>query len=413
MMPKISRYAIILLLIISQAILLPNLYWMVFDKPATSPQVQYSPIIKDFVFAEKSGNDTRYHDAKGNTYDRKSFETLLPFSYYYDLDKWGILPDTIAGIPISISFIRRNTQFVRVRPVDLNTPLINLNPLFESQSDYTRLEMPDYLFRIDKKFEFLDSRSNTVNDSLSRIFHEALMEQGFRFPARIIAGNPTTRKSFDEGYFIIDAQNRVFHLKQIKGQPICSNTGIPTDLNIRYISIREHARREFYGLLVTTANEVYLIGYDNYQLIKLPTRGYNADNMSLMLQIDPIYKTVRIFNKQELYCTVMDQNYNIVDTFQIAMSPKSERFCSKVAALLFPLSVERTNANTDYVLFNIQFAGWLAFIGIAVALLIAVFIKKRVYQENLRENWIDFLIVAISGLFGTLAVLLIRPEPWD
>jgi len=413
MMPKISRYTIILLLIISQAILLPNLYWMVFDKPTTKPQIQYSPIIKDFVFAERGGNDKRYYDAKGNTYDRKSFEALLPFSFYYDLDKWGVLPDTIAGIPISTSFIRRNTQFVRIRPVDLNTPLINLNPLFESKSDYTRLEMPDYLFRIGKIFEFIDSRSNTVNDSLSQIFHETLVEQDFRFPARIIAGNSTTRKSFDEGYFIIDAQNRVFHLKQIKGQPICINTGIPTDLNIRYISIKEHSRREFYGLLVTAANEVYLIGYGNYQLIKLPTKGYNADNMSLMLQIDPIYKTVRIFNKQELHCIVMDQNYNIIDTCRIAGSPKSERLSSKAAALLFPLSVERANANTDYVLFNIHFAGWLAFIGIAIALLITLFIKKRVYQENLKENWIDFPIVAISGLFGALAVLLIRPEPWD
>jgi len=131
------------------------------------------------------------------------------------------------------------------------------------------------------------------------------------------------------------------------------------------------------------------------------------------LQIDPIYKTLRIFNKQNLHCIVMDQNYNIIDTYQIAGSPKSERLSSKVAALLFPLSVERTNANTDYVLFNIHLAGWLALIGIAVALLITLFIKKRVYQENLKENRVDFPIVAISGLFGALAVLLIRPEPWD
>ncbi len=414
MMPKISRYAIIILIIISSSILFPHLYWMIFDKPIISPIVQYSPVIKDFVYIQKLAQNSQiYSDRAGNSYDRKSYEALLPFSYYYNLEKWGILPDSIDGIPISISFIRGNSQFVRLRPAYLHTPQIDLNPLFESQSEFTYLEMPDEVFRIKDKFEFINALSNTVNDSLSRIFDLALGQQGFQFPAKYIAGNPTTRKSFDEGYFIIDNNNSVYHLKQIKGQPAVVKTNIPVDLDIRYISVQENSRKEFYGILVTWSNDVYIISYDNYKIIKLPINGYNADEMSLLIFIDPLYRTIRYFNEEYSTCVVTDQDYRIIDTYETSWTPKSEWKSSKVAAILFPFHIERENPNTDYIQFDFKCAGWSSLFGILLALITTVLVKRLVYREELKNNWIDLIIVAVSGIYGALAVLLIRPEPWD
>lgn len=410
---KLSRYAIVILATISLSIFLPNLYWMVFDKPNRSPQIYYSPIIKDFLFTKTINGDTEYWDKQGNTYSRKEYETLLPFNYYYNLDKWGVLPDTIEGFPTSISSIRKNSQFARIRSVYFHTPVIQLNPLFESQSDFVRLEMPDELFRIDDKIEFLDARTNSTVDSLSDIFNSALTNQGFRFPAKYIAGNPTTRKAFDEGYFVIDQTNNVFHLKKVKGLPFCVKTGIPTDLNIRYIAIQEHPRREFYGLLITQSNEVYLITYNNYQLIRLPADGYDADTMDLLFFVDPIYRTIQYSNDHEKTCVVTDINYNTIDKFTAHWTPKSEWTRSKIAAALFPFQVERQNENTDYILFKLHYNGWIALIGILIALGATIIIKKTVYKENLKENWLDLLIVALSGIYGALAVLLIQPEPWD
>lgn len=415
MTAKISRYSIIILVTISLSILLPNLYWMIFDKPIRTPQVSFSPIIKDFVFTQtkKNNGDKMYLDNQGNSYDRKSYQALLPFSYYYNLERWDVLPDTIDGIPISISYIRRNTQFVRLRSYYFHTPMIQLYPLYESQSDFTRLEMPNELFRITNKIEFLNARTNSVVDSLSEIYNLALIEQGFQFPARYIAGNPITRKPFDEGYFIIDAANNVFHLKQIKGKPYCVNTGIPADLNIRHITVQENSRREFYALMVTRENILYLISYDNYKLIRLPVDDFIADEMDFLFSIDPIYRTIKYFNDQELKCIVTDKDYNIIDTYETSWLPKTEWTRSKIVASLFPFQVERENARTDYILFNLKFNGWLALIGIFLALGITVIMKKVVYRENLKENWFDLLIVAVTGLYGALAVLLIRPEPWD
>ena len=102
---KLSRYAIVILATISLSIFLPNLYWMVFDKPNRLPQIYYSPIIKDFLFTKTINGNTEYWDKQGNTYSRKDYEALLPFNYYYNLDKWGVLPDSIDDFPVSISSI--------------------------------------------------------------------------------------------------------------------------------------------------------------------------------------------------------------------------------------------------------------------------------------------------------------------
>ncbi|MDO9547685.1 MAG: DUF4857 domain-containing protein [Candidatus Marinimicrobia bacterium] len=416
MTAKLSRYSIIILVTISLSILLPSLYWMIFDKPLRTPQISYSPIIKDFVYTqtgENSSGEKEYLDNQGKSYDRKSYEALLPFSFYYNLDKWGILPDSIDGIPISTSYIRRNSQIVRIRSVYFHTPMIQISPLFESQSDFTRLEMPNELFRISDKLEFLNARSNSVVDSLSDIYNQAFTERGFQFPAKYIAGNPTTRKAFDEGYFIIDAANTVFHLKQIKGKPYCVRTGIPIDLNLRYITVEENSRREFYAIAVTWENQIYLITYDDYKLVRLPVNDFNADEMDLMFYIDPIYRTIKYYSDQELKCIVTDKDYNIIDTYETRWLPKSEWTSSKIAAAIFPFQAERENARTDYILFNLKFNGWLALIGTFLALLTTLAVKTMVYRENLKENWFDLLLVAVTGLYGALAVLLIRPEPWD
>jgi len=411
---KLSRNIIIILACISLSIFLPNLYWMVFDKPLRTPNISYSPIIKNHVYSQSMGNsDREYFDEQGNSYERKDYMALLPFSYSSDLDIWGLLPDTIDGFPVSITNIRRHSQYVNFRSRYFHTPMIQLNPLFESQSDFTRLEMPDEVFRITDRIEFIDSRTNCIVDSLSKIYSQALAEQEFHYPAKYIAGNPQTRKPFDEGYFIIDAKNSVFHMKQIKGKPFCVNTGIPTDLNIRYIIVQESTRREFYAVLVTWENDVYLISYNDYKLIQVPIKGYNADEMDLMFFVYPTYRSFNYSSDRKSIVVTTDTNYNIIKTYETSWIPKSEWTRSKIAAALFPFQIERENARTDYILFNLKFNGWLALIGIILALCVTIFIKVFIYRENLKENWFDLLLVAATGFYGALAVLLIQPEPWD
>ena len=79
--------------------------------------------------------------------------------------------------------------------------------------------MPDDYFRIGKRMEFIVAKTNKVDEAKSKLFTDALSAEGFAFPANLIAGLPTTRKSKDEGYFLTDSREQLFHIKMIKGQP--------------------------------------------------------------------------------------------------------------------------------------------------------------------------------------------------
>lgn len=68
--------------------------------------------------------------------------------------------------------------------------------------------------------------TNRVNEEKSERFTQVLSEKGFESPVRYVAGNPTTRKEYDEGYLLIDAGYRVFHVKRLRDRPFVRNTGL-------------------------------------------------------------------------------------------------------------------------------------------------------------------------------------------
>ena len=114
---------------------------------------------------------------------------------------------------------------------------IGLYPLFESESDRVNLELPPDFFRINNSIEFITASTNDINLEKSKLFNQVFINKGFSFPAKIIAGIPTTRKSIDEGYFIVDNTNKLFHLKMTKGQPYFEYIQTPDNIVITSYSI--------------------------------------------------------------------------------------------------------------------------------------------------------------------------------
>ncbi|HMA62026.1 MAG TPA: DUF4857 domain-containing protein [bacterium] len=409
---KLSRYAIILVLIISASVFLPRFYHKIVDKSTRSPIIYYSPVIEDFAFFQHTGGHMAFKDGEGNTYSRKGYEKLLPFLYYRDLDKWGVLPDTIQGVPTDITSIRHNSQRIRLRAYNMDQPTIDLYPLFESQSDYTNLSYPPELFRINERIEFVTARTNKINEKMSRQFTKDLKEKGFKFPAQLIAGNPTTRKPFDEGYFIVDNEGNVFHLKKVQDSPQCVKTPIDNNLNIRKIVISESVRREIYGYIITESDEVYLISYDNYKLIRLPLKNYNPDKMDFSFYADPVYRTFKYDNNYNYYAAVFDSNYTFIDSMKISLTPEQEKTSTKVKQAIFPFEIKTMKSFSSLLHFDLRFQSWLSLVGILISLIIGIFVKiKR--DENIKENWFDFVLILATGIYGLLGVIFIKPDIWD
>ncbi|MEA3416791.1 MAG: DUF4857 domain-containing protein [Thermodesulfobacteriota bacterium] len=413
MQQKLSRYALITLSILVMSVYLPMLYQKVFVARTGRTHLFYSPVIKKFVFREMI-KDHRFltRDETGRDLDRKTFESLMPFIYYKNMELWGLLPFEIDGQSFDKDTIKANRQVIELKPrmIADRFPQDEIYPLIESQPDQALFIFPEDRFRITDRMEFVNADRNTVDEALSCVFTDALKDAGFKFPARLIAGKGTILKPFDEGYFVVDAAGAVFHIKRVRGKPLCVRTPIPANLGIRSIRISENRRKEFYGMLLTNDGKLFLISYDNYRLIPLPVDNYNPDTMNYKLIINPLYRTAVYSDKTMIYATAMTPDYKIIAGYKRAMQRSRQTPAKVFYSACFPFFVQIKDHTSNYMTFDLVLNGWKGFIGIGISVII-YFIFVCVRRFDLKALWSDFVVIAFSGIYGLIAVAIVRPDP--
>lgn len=409
MLNKISRYTIILLIVVVSALYLPDFFSMLFDKKVTTPRMDYSAVIDEFVYTNYYGmGQIEYKDIQGNTYSEREYFKLLPFMYYANLEKWGELPKEVHGFELTSKAIRRNSQVFRVQQKHIDPPIVPLYIMFEAEPDYAQLVIPDDVFRLGNTIEFLDPTTNSVLEEKSELFQNAMLDAGFTFPAKLVAGNGTNRKPFDEGYFIKDANNKIFQLKMIKDVPVCTHTGIDPDLGVRQIIISENLRKEFYGWILTDDNEIYLITYDDYKLRQIPTvpddpqYAYIADEATFYCYIYPVNKHIQIAGDGFRQMIVLDNDYNKIAEHVEIWTPYDKRPAPIIKSFLFPFELT-TYDPMKHVKLQMNCFWWEGLVGTAVALLALVLFSRK-------RPWFDYVVVLFTGVFGLIGVLLIKPE---
>ena len=414
MLPKLSRYTLILLAIVIMSVYLPRLYHKVFDEKTGKTQLFFSPVIKKFVFREMVGEGHQFitRDETGKDYDRQTFETLMPFIYYKNMDLWGKLPLHIDGHVFDKEAMKKNRQVFELKPhmIADRSPRIQVFPLLESQPGRTGLRFPEDAFRMTDRMEFINVDTNTVDKRLTEQFTGALREAGFVFPARLVAGRVSILKPFDEGFFVVDANGGVYHVKRAKGQPVVIKTPIPSDLTVRNIKVTENKKREIYGTLLTKDGELYLISYDNYHLIKLPLENYDPDTMDFKLLVNPLYRTAVYSDDHTIYAVAMDTRYRPIARYRHVMFSGRRIPAGTVYKALFPFYIKTTDKTSGYLRFDVIRNGPSALIGIAFSLVFAIVVMNA-RKLGLRKHWADLAIIMFTGLYGLIAVTIIEPEP--
>jgi hypothetical protein len=417
-MRQVSKISIMLIAIVIAAIYLPLLYDMMFSEKIYRSFIQYSAINNKFMIRKFKDHDVAvgmydydfiYQDEDGRLYDKIAYEKLLPFTNYHDLIKWDALPSRIKGEKITVKKIKKNTQYFMIYPDDIHSPQIDIYPLFESASMFTKFEYPASMFRMNTRMEFIRAAENAVDEKLSTSFTRALTREGFVFPARQIAGNPDTRKPFDEGYFVIDNRNTLFHIKMISSKPFVKNTGISFEKDICYMEFSENSRKEFYGYVVTGDNKVCLLSYDDYQLIPLPLAHYNPHTMRLLFRADPLHRSIVYQDDRMMYCVVTDRAYRVVRTYQYQLEDRENTTASRICKALFPFSIKISSSTTSYVPMIIDFNGYSSLLGIGLALL--MFIAYCFFRSaKLKREVINCMVICVTGVYGLLAVLVFGKE---
>lgn len=404
-MIRISRYILIFTAIVALSVSLPKLYWMVMEKPVGAPMVRYSCTDKTYLIL-RPGSPMVRQDSKGKSYTREEYEQKLPLMYCMQLASSGTLPDTINGIAMDIHTIRKANSSYRFQPKFMDSPQPGLYPLFESESGRVSLEMPNDFFRIQSRLEFVDAKSNKVDEKKSTLFSDALANRGFVFPAKLIAGLPTTKKSCDEGYLITDSKEQLFHLKMEVGKPYVKKVNLTDSVQFKWIECVDFPNKLFYAYLISSTNEVYILLQDTYVLMKLPVSGFNSDVDELKIYGDLFNYNVIVEGDSYVRAFTLDNHFKLVDEYTEKWNDRYHRFEGKIFSYIFPFEMNLKSENSRFINFRLNITGGVIWFLLSMLLIgVEMYLITR-KKNRIADHVLDLCIIAVCGIFGFIAVII-------
>ncbi len=331
---------------------LPWCYDFFTAKPSKSAFVLYSPLIGDFVMTAwqegPKGKEIVRCDLAGNKYTEEEVDSLLPTFYYRQLMSDERFPHSINGVAVTPRSIQIENFIFKISPTDVNAPRIGLYPLLESMSGRLKLEMPGDVFRITSHgIEFVDMETNKLKKKKSAHFTEVLEKKGFHFPAKVIEGNPTTRKDYDEGYVLLDANRQLFHLKQVKGRPYVRAVHLPDTLKLKHLFITEFRNRKTLAFMTDENHSLYVLT-TAYQVKKVDIPSFNPECEAASIIGNMLDWTLRITSlEKESYFAVNAADYSLLKSME--NPSEEESFAEKAGHYLFPVRLSFTSALDRFV----------------------------------------------------------------
>lgn len=311
---KIFFWGLVSLLVLWQ---IPSCYNFFAVKPVDTPFTLYSPVIGDFAMLwHGEGKNMCYMDALGHEYTKEQFDSILPAFYYQQLAADNRFPDTICGRAVTPRLIQMSNFNIRLSPTDLNAPQVGLWQLLESMSGRVKLELPDDVFRItDTGIEFIKMETNMPDKAKSACYTEMMKRKGFSFPAYRVSGNPTVRKEYDEGYVILDAGRKLFHVKQTVGRPYVRAIGLPDGVIPEHVFITEFPSHRWLCFFSDTEGGFWVVERDSYTVIHTQLPTFNPEKESVLIIGNLFDWTVKVDRGNEkCYYALSADDYTLVDS---------------------------------------------------------------------------------------------------
>ena len=247
--------------------------------------------------------------------------------------------------------------------------------------DRIDLEPATDVFRITGEgIEFVDMETNTIDQKKSAAFTKVLRDKGFSFPARVVSGNPSTRKRYDNGYLLVDDAQRVYHMKQVRGRPF--------------------ADRKSLGFLVDSEKRFYTLGAEDYKLHEIPVGKFGPTRENMMIIGDMFYWTVTIQGAEsKRYVAVNARDYSLADEYRPEEKPQA---WAEYAKYLFPFELSFTSPLDGYVKPRIAEVSFQAlWLGLALGAFYAL-IRRRSPGGRLWQT----VGVVLFGLFLFVPLLV-------
>ncbi len=410
-MKYIARVSILIIAVLSFSKFIPQYYSKIFSERVNHPITFYSEVLNDFIFRTNDKSfEFRYFDSNGDNYTKKEYSSLLPMLFSRELKIWDKYPKSIDGKEIPVDVAIRESDFLGIYPksIDRSMRMIDLYPLFDSSGEYSTIQMPPDLFRINKKMEFIDAATNKINDNKSQLHTKLLVDAGFKFPAKIIAGNPTTKKQYDFGYFILDSSDSLYHLFSIKGKPFIRKTGVKIDEAIIYITVEENRNLPNYGLIVTDNGSVYSLLKDKYRLDKLSLGAYDPYNDKLKYYLNPLIISITISNNYHENIYISDRSSNALASHFYKYGDQLSPLYRLIYDTVFPFIIA-TDARSFAYYQEFRFSNNMIDAYLFTSLLTILYLM---YLIAIRERdrvifSIDLMLIFLGGIYSLLAIFIL------
>ncbi|MFT3739507.1 MAG: DUF4857 domain-containing protein [Breznakibacter sp.] len=406
-MKTIKNYTYWILLLFFTLIgawLIPFLVKKITVEAEKYPFLYYSSVVKELCIIDYKDKEAPVREINGKTYTTiAQADSILPLFKYRQLLSEGRLPDSINGQAVTVQKIRAKNVVYRFSPSAIGTPQSGLYIMYESMPKRVGFESPGDVFRLDDVIEFVDIESNTVNPEKSKLFKDALLKEGFRFPAQWVNGNMNPRKPYDEGYFVLDAKGQLFHLKMVNGRPFVGNTNAGSKVDVAWFEMLEVADKRFYGFLYDQAGNIYIIGNEGgkYELRRLGIEPLDLKKDQLSILGNMLYWTVTVTTeKGRDYYGLDMETLDRLSEYHVAKTPGR---WEKASTWLFPFYFTFEDSNSNYLYPRLHTNGFYGLVSnVFLTLAIVILVKRPGRQKIIGGLW-----VLVFGLPGMLANLLL------
>lgn len=408
---SIPKIAVFLVCVMALYWFIPHFYNRATRMDKFSLSGVFSPISQSFIVWESTPDEMVYKDEKGTLLDKVEAQKMMPFIFSGNVNKWGGFPLHVEGKTFSYEEAKKNTQSMRVAPRYVFSELLPIHILFETAPVGTQFPVPkDVTLFQEDRLEFVTMNDGVIDTLKSEAFTASLKNAGFVFPVKRVATNPSPLKSFDEGMMLIDAQNKLFHLKMLKDKPFVHNMRQTILENPLYMTLEENPRKQYYGLIATDKS-VYLYTYAN-ELILLPLETYDPAKHSLMIRMSPLYQTII---QADITDKTQPLSYIATDTDFKTLHVKKQTFPQTITeqfeaienglSFLTPFTLTQFSSSKGGIVFDFSFADnkLFAALGSLFALILyVVYIRLR----HLKLNALSLLLIALSGIPALLALIM-------
>jgi len=104
---------------------------------------------------------------------------------------------------------------------------------------------------------------------------------------------------------------------------------------------------------------------------------------------------------------VTDRDYKVVNHYEKSWLVNYEMPAGIFASWIFPYTLRLDDASSSFSNFFFRFSGYQSFVVSFFLTLITYFILRN-RKISLKQGWFDLIIVLFSGIFGFIAVLLVK-----